>query len=71
MQLPVKSSELVSVFTEASMNLEFIFLNNLDVKNLTTIDAYTESTDFIFRTLKKKYTPRDTVPLTPFPAVLR
>ena len=53
MRLPVKSPELVVVFFEASRNFISIYLNNKDGKKFKTIGAYTESTDFIFKTFKK------------------
>jgi hypothetical protein len=53
-RLPVKSSELVSVFTEANRNIKSIFLN-YDAKKLKIINAYTESTDLILGPAKKLF----------------
>ncbi len=52
MQLPVKSPELVSFFTEASRTL-IVFFYTIKKQNLNTIGAYTESTALIFKTFQK------------------
>jgi hypothetical protein len=59
MRLPVKSPVLV--FHRSKQ--ELIFLTIQMQKKLKTIGAYTESTALIFKTLKKNYSSRDTVPL--------
>jgi hypothetical protein len=46
-------SQLVSVFIETSQNFIFYFLHKKATKKFKTIGAYTESTDLIFKTLKK------------------
>jgi hypothetical protein len=53
MQLPVKSPELVSFFTELSRTLIVFFYTIKKQKNLKTIGAYTESTALIFKTFQK------------------
>jgi hypothetical protein len=45
-------SQLLSVCTEASKKV-ISFLHNKAAKNLKNMGAYTESTDLIFKTLKK------------------
>ncbi len=55
--------KLVSVFIEASQDFIFYLLHNKAAKNLKTIGAYTESTDLIFKSFKKNYSSRDTIPL--------
>jgi hypothetical protein len=52
-RLPVKSSELVSVFIEASRKV--IFLTTNMQKIIKTIGASTESNDLIFKTFKKVF----------------
>ncbi len=53
MRLPVKYTELVRVFKEASRNLKNTCRDIEDAKNLKTIGAYTESTDLIFKAFKQ------------------
>ena len=42
-------------FKEATQDFIFHFLHNKAAKKLKTIGAYTESTDFIFKTFKKLF----------------
>jgi hypothetical protein len=46
-------SQIVSVFKEASQNFISYFLHNKAAKNFQTINAYTESTNLIFKTFKQ------------------
>jgi hypothetical protein len=53
-----------SDFIEASRNFIFSFLLKKAAKIVKIISIHTKSTDLIFRTLKQKYSSRDTFPLT-------